>query len=346
MVGALALRLEAWPRSSVRADDLMAEMIAVSPELATSPGRFARLADALDALASAGVVVPSKRTVVRQGVPLPSSCRIARPAPAAIPQPAISHPWVPILSWCADRRWRDPSVYERVVAVNAWLAQNSNGARPVPIRERSLEITGDDKALERLLDGPLNRGQVFEALAVRRVHPPMAVARVPDATGNAVLIVENGTPYHSVHEAACYHAAAGRPVAWRWIGYGAGGQISAILPSLRVLGSDQLAYFGDLDPEGLDFAAGGDEAARACGLDGLRMHPRLYEALITTGRPQRKPHPRPWSGRGLAWLGELAPVVSARLGGELWLAQEWVGLRWLLDDVSWLSPVHTSQRGS
>lgn len=88
---------------------------------------------------------------------------------------------------------------------------------------RSLEVAGDDKALGRLLRSPLDRPEVIEALAVKWVHPPTAVEEVPGATGRGVLIVENGTPFHSVLEAARSHAAAGRPVAWRWVGYGAGG---------------------------------------------------------------------------------------------------------------------------
>lgn len=341
-VDAVAERLvhlvRGWPKSRIGPDDLMEELVRLSPDLATSAGRVARLAEAIGVLVANGILEPSKATAPRQRIRLAKSYLIRRDETPQPPLPALSHPWIPLMAWCAAHRWPNEETYGHVMAVNRWLARHPDGVTIVPVRERSLEITGDDKALGKLLAGPFKpRSELFGALSVREAPPPMATAEVPGATGRGILVVENGTTFHSLHSAATTHADAGRAVPWRWIGYGAGRQLGAILPSLTSVGPDHVSYFGDLDPEGLEIAAAGARAARGCDLRRLVPHAALYRALLDLGRPQHRPGRKSWPLEGLTWLGsELAGLASARLGSEAWLAQEWVGLTWLSRETEWL----------
>jgi len=321
-------------------------LVELQPELVVAPGRFARLGEVLAALSAGDVLVPAKNLVARHGVLLPNSVLICRDPVLKRPNPATTYPWVPVLGWCGDGRpWPD-ATFRKLTRVSDWLARNP-GRLLVPVRERSLEILEEDKTLGRLLEGPLGRADVIQELAVEFVHPPMAVTEVGGVAGRGVLVVENGTTFHSLVRAATVHAGSGLDVAWRWIGYGAGRQLGSILPSLADREPSTLAYFGDLDPEGLEIAAEGAAACREGRLPELRPHAALYEALLSTGRPQRRPSRKMWPERGLAWLGPiLADRVREILPDDLWLAQEWVGLERLLADRLWLCPPPRAARHS
>lgn len=339
IAGQLANLARDWPRSRINPDDLMGELVRANPEMAVSAGRFARLKEAIDVLVANGILAPSKAFAPRQGIGLAKSYLILRAERPTTRPPARSHPWIPLMAWCAARRWPNEETYGHVVAVNRWLASHSDDVAVVPVRERSLEITGDDKALEKLLDGPFKpRSDVLRALAVRDAPPPMAITEVHDATGRGILVVENGTTFHSIVEAASCHAERERPVAWKWVGYGAGRQLGVILPSLAAMRPSPIAYFGDLDPEGLEIAAAGAVAARDGHLGQLLPHTCLYRALLKSGRPQHRESRKAWPIEGLAWLGtELADSVVGRLGTNRWLAQEWIGLTWLSRETDWLA---------
>lgn len=336
LVAAFTQRLADEGSRRVRLDRLVGLLVELRPELATASDRFARLAEIVEALGADGVVVAAKVVDVRHGVALPRSVHVTAELRVRGPNPAATHPWLPVLGWCGERRW-PPKTLALLMQVNEWLARNPD-RDVVPVRERSLEVLGDDKALGTLLRGSLARPEVRAALRVVDVHPPMPIDEVPGADGRGVLVVENGTTFHSLRTAAEAHAVAGRSVAWRWIGYGAGGQLATLLPSLANLRPDRIAYFGDVDPEGLLWAYQGAQAGRiGHELPELVPHVALYEALLDTGRPQIRPRRGAWPQTGLAWLGErVAGRLVRLLPDDRWLAQEWVGLEHLRRDTTWL----------
>ena len=337
---AMASRLAGARRVRWTAHDLAGLLAAVRPELAVSAERYVLLAEVVAELAAADAVRPTKAEVRMGGVTLPRSVEVvgARRPPAP-ENPALRHPWAPVMAWAASGRRRPDATHAALVAISDWV-----GAHPspdvVPVRERSLEVLGDDKALERLLAGPLRgRDEVVRALAVERVHPPMALGAVGGATGRDVLVVENGTTFHSALRAARAHAAAGTPVRYAHVGYGAGEQLATLLPSLASLRPAGLDYFGDLDPEGLRFAARGAAACGPAGLPPLRPAAVLYELLLARGAAQRKARPAPWPPEGMAWLGDRLAAgvraVTGAAGDGGWLAQEWVGVVVLRADDGW-----------
>jgi hypothetical protein len=173
-------------------------------------------------------------------------------------------------------------------------------------------------------------------LAVERVYPPMAVAEVPGASGGDALVMENGTTFWSAVRAARGHASEGRVVRYRWIAFGVGRQLSAIIPSLLDHRPDAIDYFGDLDANGLAIAADGARACQRHGLPALGPASILYAALIERGRPQTAASEMRWPDGGLAWIGpDLAAAIRKRLGTRSWLAQEWVGQEYLTSHAEW-----------
>jgi hypothetical protein len=338
LVDEIAARLPERAGRRLPIDDLMRDLVDLRPELGTASDRYVRLAEIVGVLTQRDLVIPSKGRIIRQGVVLPRSVVVAGGRDTARPadNPARRFPWVVEMAWAADGPRRPPDVHRRLTLLSEWIAAHPH-PRPVPVRERSLEVFGDDKVLERMLDGMLRtRAETDAALAVERVHPPMAVAEIEGAAGRRVLVVENGTTFHSVVRAARGHAATGAPVAIRWVGYGAGEQLSAILPSLGALAPEAISYFGDLDPEGLRFAATGARRGSEAGLPELTPARVLYGRLLDRGRPQRKKAPASWPAAGLEWLGpDLAARLRGQLGDGVWLAQEWVGLEVLEADSTW-----------
>jgi hypothetical protein len=334
----LGAALAAQPRVTVPLDRLAELLVTLRPELVTAPDRFGRLAEAVDELVARGVIEPSATRRRRQGVAVPAHVRVVgnrRPLPPD--NPARRFPWVAEMAWAASGPRRPPAQQENLERLSRWIAAN-RGRPVVPTRERSLEVLGDDKLLDDLLTGVLSgHPATVEALAVEPVHPPMAVAPVRGASGNDVLVVENGTPFSSARRAAEHHAAAGRPVRYAWIGYGAGHQLGAIVPSLLALRPAAVDYFGDLDPNGLTIAAAAAARRPSIALPPLRPAHRLYELLLAHGRPQPAPRcPLTWPEAGLAWLGATAATqLHERLGDTHWLAQEWVGVEILTTDPGW-----------
>lgn len=329
-------------RGRVRAqlDDLLAVLIALRPDVATSSDRYRRLADVLGELTASGSIVPSVGQVRRGDVGLPRSVEMTGTSSRRSPRkanPALTHPWVPSMRWAAEIP-RGSKLFRQLVQLNAWCAAHST-SDVVPVRERSLEIFGDDKELGRLLLGALAApGRRPAELRVEVVHPPMAVERVAAATGGSMLVVENGTTFRSVLRAARRHAAGGVPVAVCWVGYGAGNQLASILPSVVALDPRpaRLLYFGDLDPPGLTMAADAAAVCAAHGLPALEPHALLYRWLIEAGRPQQHANRAAWPRPGLDWLEcDLATLVVDRLGTSHWLAQEWVGATMLAARPAW-----------
>ena len=348
----IARRLEGWSRRKVPLDTLARMLVEARPELATTAERGARLDSLAVALAAPGKFRPSALRVGYLGRSLPAFLLLEREVSRVSPDPSRSYPFVPELAFAARTRGRWPAAtFSHLVELNTWLARRPAGDIPaVPVRERSLEIFGDDKLLERLLEGVLARpGPHHERLGIYFVPVPMLIEQVPQVPTGAdrgrgrsgVLVVENATSYDSLLRAGVEQAGLDgeRP---GFFGYGAGAAAERSIVSLASSVASRFGgvsvggiwYFGDLDREGLEIAARTAQAARSAGLPPVRPHERLYDLLLTCGRPQARRSGFEWPRAGLDWLGErLSRRVVGALGSQAWLAQEWVGIEALRKDT-------------
>ncbi|MGH9155149.1 MAG: hypothetical protein ACRD1K_04725 [Acidimicrobiales bacterium] len=324
-------RLASWPRKRVTLAELEAVVVAERPELNASVALGTRLAEVVDAVVAAGVVKPSSRRTRFRGVALPvilTRPAAERPRPE---RPALRHPWRADLAWAGET---EGATFEHLRVLDRWLTADPAPA-PAPVKERSLEIWGDEKLLDRLRRGPWGQ-RLPEALALFVVHPPLVIEAISDAAGG--LLVENATTWRSLVTAGREHVAAGVPTSIGWIAYGAGNQVAAAVPGLAGHRPDRLWYFGDLDARGLSFAAAAARAAADEAMPPVAPHRGLYKTLLDAGRPQARRKDWAWQPQGLDWLGpDLGPRVVSQLP-DTWLAQEWVSLRLLRSDAAWLSP--------
>jgi hypothetical protein len=154
------------------------------------------LSELITELAAAEVVeLPGVRSYGQSEIPaLPRFPTVQRES--TVPQPRKPVMWHPSLAW-VPRAGLTRSQEDTMAPVNQWL-HHSRDKLTVPSRERSLEVFGDEKALDRLagtvLVGP---GRLsLELLRCRRVVPRLHCE--PAGDGNLLLVVENSDTFDSI----------------------------------------------------------------------------------------------------------------------------------------------------
>lgn len=224
---------------------------AVRPELKNDLTNRQRLAADLRTLAEEGVIsLPaSKSSFDRTALPaLPKFVRLLK-APVA-PGVKFDHrtfPWSLPMSFVAGlARLPNPAIAHRL---NDFFRGDWASRVRVPAKERSYEIFGNEKALERVLSGQLGyEGRLtLETLRCYRV-PLVPVHRGFEANTGDVLIVENEATFDSTVR---WNVERRR---FRMVIYGRGREAEKIGDFLR----DEIRakpgviyYFGDLDRLGI-----------------------------------------------------------------------------------------------
>ncbi|MGN5478190.1 Wadjet anti-phage system protein JetD domain-containing protein [Cupriavidus basilensis] len=153
-----------------------------------------------------------------------------------------------------------------------------------------------------------------------------------------MLIVENLHTYHSL---VTWNSKAKR---YRSVAYGSGAGVTrapqAVLSAAERSGSAGIAYFGDLDQEGLDIAM--LLLRRLAAMSGVVMVPAtdLYRQLLQYGVRRLTDQPQAVSEACEAWLGaELAGQVRSLFSRHAWMPQEGLSLERLMSggDEVWSS---------
>lgn len=242
--------------------------------------------------------------------------------------------WHPKLAWAAEAKLTSAQ-YELLGQVNRWLFHSKEDL-VVPLRERSLDIFGDEKALDgKLATSLFAEGRLtLDLLRAHRAAPPLHTARVGD--GDVLLVVENSATFFSL-----VTVLGENPGRVGRVGWGAGAGFETSVCSIAELDSPrvrEIRYFGDLDRNGLRIPANAARLAELSGLPPVLPAVALYDALFAVGKPQPG-HPKPSEAVATAlvdWL-DAAHQEAARtllLSGSR-LAQEAVGLAYLRDHDGW-----------
>lgn len=257
-----------------------------------------RVLAAITMLADDGVLsLPRTRTDRRADPPLPAyvtRCETPKEE-AATRRPVV---WHADLGWAAlgDElgQW---STGERkcLTLVNAWLPRRRGVI--VPIRERSLDITGDDKALETWIFGTLFRpGRLtLELLECEPCWPPVERRVFGDGPW---LVVENYTTYVSLARRATELGFTGQVI------WGSGNQVRTRLRTLAASGErpGTCWYFGDIDAGGFRIARSAWVCADEVGLGELRPAAGLYRIALDRGRRQRTGRSPRMSDETVTWV--------------------------------------------
>lgn len=321
-----AERLCAAPKKRIALAQLRQLYFELHPEVQNHPERSAMLLKALRSLADDGVVtLPGADSWERVGQPvLPKWVTVVRkPNPAPL-RDFARVPWVPELGFWTELK---PSQLEAAFVINQYLLQHRNSLFPVPIKERSLEIFGDEKRLDAMRSSnTLFSGRLsLEALGAFVVPLPLPY-RPAAASGKPVLVVENHNSYWSFGEwnqSTRLYAA---------VVYGAGEAFrssgAALGEVLREVGGTGAVYLGDLDPKGVSIPLDFNRAAH----DGIQVVPAVewYGWLLLHGRRRDRPPCHDLTPLATQWLGlELGTELNELWHEGRWIPQEALGFKQL-----------------
>jgi hypothetical protein len=312
---------------------LRQQFASACPELAEQADRRTRLAELLRSAADAGdVLLPrgSRSWDKTGGAPLPGFVTITMPKPERLPVVPSGYAWHPLLSFAASERNR--LRLDSAQRINEWLKNDPDLTLIVPIKERSLEIFGDEKRLDQLRGGADTLfGRVSLAAIGCRVCPiPLPFESGPaSACGNPLLIIENNDTWASF---STWNRTSGRYSA---VAYAAGGHGKSLAYDeafidelLRRFKADAVFYFGDIDPAGLHIAS--RAAKRRADRHAVPLRPSvgLYTWLLAHGlRTPLTRHHRSFPD-DIAWLPrELRPEIEALFAARQRIPQEALGLR-------------------
>ncbi|MEU8797779.1 hypothetical protein [Spirillospora sp. NPDC048819] len=322
MAAELGSVLTAAKVKRVSVDELLARAHAVEPGLLGDPAGPSRFRDALDELVAAGqVTLPSSASRTgwdtRSRPPMPLWVnRTEAPASRSVKPERRVWPHALEKAGRLATRQDEHRLLERIAE---WLRDNPEPA-PVPVQERSAELFGDEKALDRHVKTRLftSGALTFGLLACYAPPLPFASQYVPGTGMTRLLVLENLATYTSFVTAARELPREARPdlhIAW-----GHGGEFSRSILSVPLLDPEpgELHYFGDLDLAGLRTAVGAAGAAAAHRLPAVRPATCCYSYLLGGGPAWHRPDASNFGAAAdhdalCSWL----PAVLRGAAGEL-----------------------------
>ena len=231
--------------------------------------------------------------------------------------------WEPELNFLTTARFSLSP--DDLLKLNSFLASGGRDRQPVPVKERSLQIFGDEKRLDSLFRSSSIFAEgclTLEQLRCFVAPEPLAWERGPSSDG-PIIVIENAATYHSYCRWNREHGFFSAVV------YGCGNQfmhsVSYIGELLRVIGDQHaIRYFGDLDPQGLRIPRLANAKAVALGLPAIEPDLWSYRRLLELGRDKATVTTEPvhCDEQDLTWLGPLANDATALFAKQCRLPQE------------------------
>ena len=304
----------------------------VHPELATAPSARGKLRQLLD------ILQLDERIELPKGRHLwDSSTLPALPHWVLLPRESVSNekpdlraiPWCPELRFLASTRVFVPLA--DLLKLQEFFARGGRERPLVPIKERSLDIFGDEKRLDQLArssalfgDGRLTPDTLRCFIATE----PLPWIPGPETSG-PLLVTENAATWHSY----CRWNAERK--LFSAVVYGCGNRFMDSATYLAEIfksfgGPRRVLYFGDLDPQGLLIPQEAATRAQAVGLPAVEPHLWSYRQLLMVGNGRGQPwEGEPPSSTQCNWLGECAEPVQQLFAARQRLPQEHVGWEFL-----------------
>jgi hypothetical protein len=302
---AFAARLAAEPRARVDARSLWTAFALAFPGRPQGPEERRMLRAALDALAARDAVrLPrSPRAWDRSlGIELPTWVAIARDPPPARPQTWRAFAWHPRLAWVVDLARLSEGEEDLLHKVHEGLVHR-RFELVAPVKYRSLQLLGREKALESMQGGRLFApGRLsLELLGCFADVSPAAWASVGQEP--AAIVLENAGEFAVVRNVL---ARMPRPP-YGIVVFGDGGRFERSVASLTAIGQriERLHYVGDLDGAGVRIAVGAARAALRAGLPAIEAAPGFHEMMLDSANRLGAPHGWP------APAGRRTPVTDA-----------------------------------
>jgi hypothetical protein len=238
-------------------------------------------------------------------------------------------PWVPEMGFWPTLK---PAQLETARLINDFLLRRRGSLTLAPIKERSLEIFGNEKKLDELRkDDSVFGGRLpLSALGAFQVPLPLPY-RIAAAPGRPVLIVENHDSFWSFGEWNQERKQYAAVVYGAGLAFQSSGRaLQQVLAETRGAGAE---YLGDLDPAGISIPVNFNTSQAA---DCIRVKPALpfYAWLLQYGKRRRLEQLHE-SALILArsWLGAtITDGLSQTWQEGRWIPQESLGIEMLRQD--------------
>lgn len=269
--------------------------------------------------------------ILRLTLPLDAEPRLRALFADEIPQKIApfdfgSVEWVPELAFLKGGGVH--IVAEDLIKLNDFFHQGRNQIE-TNIKERSLQIFGDEKRLDALCDTTLFREEriSLEMLRCYRVAEPLGWERGPNREG-PVLVIENACTWDT-------YCRWNRVVSeFSGIVYGGGNRFMDCVTRLHdvfaeIGGMRRILYFGDLDPQGLRIPRRASTTAARCRLPPVEPDLWSYAKLLEVGRRGPLGDVNDVADEDLAWIAPLGSDVKAVLDSGTRIAQEGVTFEYL-----------------
>lgn len=317
-------------RKRVPLDELKRLFQEAHPEAVSSPSRNRDLLLKLQELEALGVVqLPAKGSWEKFGSPpLPSWVqRIVVKTEPGFDYSTVA--WVPELGFWPTLK----SVQmEPARLINEFLLRRRGALGLVPLKERSLEIFGNEKKLDEMRrDDALFNGLLpLAAIGAFQVPLPLPY-RAAEAPGQPVLVVENHDSFWSLGE---WNATAKRYAA---VVYGSGLAFQSSGRALRqVLKETQgigAEYLGDLDPAGISIPVSFNASQ---GPTGVQVRPAIHFYAWLLRHGVRRTLEQGYESavlRAGAWMDvDIAEGLAELWSEGSWIPQEALGIEKLRQD--------------
>lgn len=300
----------------------------VHPELTTAPSARGKLRELLDVLQlDERIEIPKGREHwdVSALPALPRWVRLPREKVSVEKPDLRATPWCPELRFLAATRVFVPQV--DLLKMQEFFACGGRERPLVPIKERSLDIFGNEKRLDQLMRGSALFGSsrlTLEMLRCFIVPEPLPWAAGANLDG-PLLVVENAATWHS------YRRWDAERKLFSAVVYGCGNRfvegVHGLSDIFAVLGGRRrVLYFGDLDPQGLLIPQEASARGQCAGLPTVEPHQWSYRQLLIAGNGHGQSlEGEPPSSTVCDWLGDCAEPVRQLFASGKRLAQEHVG---------------------
>lgn len=222
---------------------------------------------------------------------------------------------------------------EDLLKLNDFFLKQPQSPHTIPIKERSLEIFGDEKRLDAMLSMSLFRNGRLDwkaDLKCEIISEPLGWKRGPvEAASQPIIVIEDAATWHSYCRWNAGHKLFSAVV------YGCGNRFVDGVRNLADIfaelgGPRGVFYFGDLDPQGLLIPQEASNRSHGFGLPVVDPHLWSYRQLLAAGNGQGQP----WEGEPPSpticdWLGECAEPARQLFAANQRLAQEHIGWEFL-----------------
>lgn len=323
------LKLKALNRVRLSIEQVRIAFSEVFPEFTYNPDRISYLYKELGSLRDCGFIeFPSlknrKAWILESNPRLPAWIVLKVMEGKRETIIAADIPWLSEMRFCVDLK--NQQTLADAVIINEFLIRNRRQLIAVPSRERSLQIFGDEKRLDNLIDsGGLFGGKLpLSSLGAFQVEQPLAHQK-SGVSGRPILVVENHHTYWSLCE------WNSKTVFYSAVVFGAGNAFSATGRAIDALHAEvmgtQIEYIGDLDVLGFEIPLRFNKIRMRDGLLAVKPAVFFYQWLLSNGiRRDTGKGPHYVKPEVTIWLpAGLHPTLSELFFEGKWIPQESLG---------------------